>query len=660
MVTMPDNNPDQKKPKAEQNDPKGPVIESRKGDLLCGGIHVVSVYRPSVIVDAHMHIQSGNCATLPFIWDVPPTPIKQISAGMGANRWVVEWPGRIITYGLDLLCEPFMAPGRAVARELSDKPADPDEGFFRTSPVRQLLNIQEKTTPEIAADFIAERETVYQKYFKTLPEYAPLSHLALTSVVMTMDMEYAQLDGYFGLKIYNAIYADEDLQKDPKRYWYPKHGFWRQLRHGRTETYELVEGEPNGDPGQDRTETQFEEYKKTTTDFGIRGAYRAADGQNRTMRIQAAPVVTPERETKRYERWQKQLQYTEQAMLEHPLKLLPMFHYDPRRWQLHPNGNQEVYDKVGEKGLYLGFKMYTAQGYRPWDIRRLPTLEDFYAQCARQATPILNHCTPKGAATVEKELYYDFVHPNDTAEDQRDKDRSRDAVTPKSSVIQLQATYGYVPNYSKAIKQAYFNEHFVSPKAWRKVLEGKAKGQSLGQLHLCLAHFGGPTELGLEWSEQTIEMMREFPNLYADISSSFASGAFRQHFKNLMEQHTHRDLLRQRILFGTDWYLTLLYTKPFHGWNFWKYCVSTKTFLDKFDTSLWPRFTMHNPYKFYRLNDERQIMRIARNIIARSQTEVAGKNSAKLEPEEINLIMKEAAWIRQANDAFKNFEETPC
>jgi len=151
------------------------------------------------------------------------------------------------------------------------------------------------------------------------------------------------------------------------------------------------------------------------------------------------------------------------------------------------------------------------------------------------------------------------------------------------------------------------------------------------------------------------------PNLYADISSSFASGSFRQHFKNLMEQHTHRDLLRQRILFGTDWYLTLLYTKPFHGWNFWKYCVNTKTFLDKFDTSLWPRFTMHNPYKFYRLNDERQIMRIARNIIARKKSIINQDQSGReCEEWKISAILKEAAWIRQANDAFKNFEETPC
>jgi len=69
---------------------------------------------------------------------------------------------------------------------------------------------------------------------------------------------------------------------------------------------------------------------------------------------------------------------------------------------------------------------------------------------------------------------------------------------------------------------------------------------------------------------------------------------------------------------------------------------------------------MHNPYKFYRLNDENQIMRIARNIIARRESEEMQETHRPVKNDAAKEILKEAAWIRQANDAFKNFEETPC
>ena len=37
-----------------------------------------------------------------------------------------------------------------------------------------------------------------------------LSNLIVSSVVMTMDMEYAHVDGYYGLKMYNALYKTKE------------------------------------------------------------------------------------------------------------------------------------------------------------------------------------------------------------------------------------------------------------------------------------------------------------------------------------------------------------------------------------------------------------------------------------------------------------------
>jgi len=634
---------------AEQNDGNKPIV-FRKTGLKCGDINTIYIHRPSVIIDSHMHIQSGNCATLPFIWDASPFPLNKLNKSTGVSRGSVEIPGLVGSYILDGLFEwlaiPIIHPVRAVKQAVKDDPQNPREGMIHTSPIRQLLTQQKATTLEIGDAFMVERDNVLENFFMAQPEYKDLSHQVLAAVVMTMDMEYAHLDGYYGLKIYNAIYADEDSRKDPIGYWYPRHGIWTK----RGSHYESVSGPATLFPDHGMTQVEYDNYKKIAKEQkGIIGAYPTPGGQMELRRVKAAPVKTPKNETKRYEHWLKQLQYTEQAMLTHPLKILPMFHFDPRRWQFRPN-KLEVFDKVKAGGLYLGFKMYTAQGYRPWDINRLPILADFYAECSRLRIPILNHCTPKGAATVEQELYYDFSHPNDREEELLQKKEVRQKITAKYPQLGLQKNQCFPPDHDQEIKRTYFQEHFVSPDTWNKVLKSTVQGRPLRDLHLCLAHFGGPTDQGREWSKQIIEMMKTYQNFYADISSSFASGTFRDHFRKIMVDKETFEIVRDRVLFGTDWYMTLLYTAPFHGMNYWDYCTETKTFLDKIDPGLWPRFTMHNPYRFYRLDE--QVPRIAESIIVRRQTEEMRKISPKPELEKIKLIRKEAAWIRQANDGF--------
>ncbi len=646
----------------EQNGPNGPIV-FRKTGLKCGDMNIISIHRPSVILDSHIHIQSGNCATLSFLWDASPFPLNKLNKSIGVSRGSVEAPGLGFSYVLDFLFEwlgaPIAHPVRAAKQATGDKPKNPQEGMVHTSPVRQLLTQQKATTLEIGDAFMVERDNVLANYFLTQPEYKELSHLVLSAVVMTMDMEYAHLDGYYGLRIYNAIYEDEDFSKNPSGYWYPRHGIWTN----RGSHYEKAPG-PAGLFPDHYTKGEYDSLKITTKEQkGIIGAYPKPGGQFEAMRVQAAPVEAPKSETERYEQWKEQLDYTEQAMLAYPLKMLPMYHFDPRRWQFQPeekgqNGLDDLFDNVKAGGLYLGFKMYTAQGYRPWDINRLPILADFYAECSRLRIPILNHCTPKGAATVEQELYCDFIHPNDTYEESQEKEDIAQKYTALRGNSPLQSTGSHFPgttsstqDYKSQENQEYFSENFVSPNAWRKVLGGTVEGRPLRDLHLCLAHFGGPTRQGREWSKQIIEMMKTYPNVYTDISSSFASGKFRKHFKEIMEDKETFEIVRNRVLFGTDWYMTLLYTAPFHGMNYWEYCTTTKTFLDDIHSSLWPRFTMHNPYRFYRLSE--QAPRIAESIITRRKApENEEDKEGTVKDDKIMKIRKEAAWIRQANDGF--------
>lgn len=618
----------------EQNDPKGKVLQHVKPDMMCGEVHTISIYKPTIIVDSHMHIQSGRCAPLQFVRDQGPQPVAMLQTATSASRGWIEWSGLTVGAICTILFEPVWAPVRAASRLLDNGSKNPDEGILQASPVIDLVAEQKKNTIDVAEDFILEREKVLAGYFMKDALYQDAPHLVFTSVVMTMDMEYCHIDGYFGLKVYNPLYEKrEDIEANkPCAYWTPQHGEW--VKAPRDKSVYVKRDKQADTTEQHLTPKEFEKYQEEAQIEGITAAYLDDKGNARELKIVAAPVLMQDKETELYENWIKQMQYTERAVVKYPLKLLPMYHFDPRRWHLEKNAT-EVLDKVGDKGIYLGFKMYTAQGYRPWDPR-LPILKDFYAKCCLRGIPILNHCTPKGAAAYERDEYFGFEHPLDGENDRKQKQDKR---------------------------SDYFSRHFVSPLAWKELLDGGAELEdeqacvSFKNLYLCLAHFGGPSDLGMEWNQQIIELIEsgEYPNLYTDISSSFADSGFRNHFKTIIRKHPK---IKDRILFGTDWYMTFVYSFPFVGKNLWDYCTETKKFLDDFDPSLWPAFTMHNPYRFYRLDE--QIGRIAENIIEmRAKDKRISKVLKPFDDVQIDEIRKEAAWIKAANQGHVIYKETP-
>jgi len=210
----------------------------------------------------------------------------------------------------------------------------------------------------------------------------------------------------------------------------------------------------------------------------------------------------------------------------------------------------------------------------------------------------------------------------------------------------------------------YFNDHFVSPKAWEKVLE------EYPTLSICLAHFGGGTDLGLKWLDEIANLIKDgnYPNLYTDISSSMADPKYKEKFKARFKEWYGKEIknpgsnLRERLLFGTDWYMTLL-----DGVDYLEYVSETKTFIDSFDNDLWFQMTQVNPYDFYRLDE--QIERLARNIVEKRKKDVSikikkGKEEIEktlkpLSEKKINEILDEAAYIRYATQGYIKFKETP-
>ena len=163
-------------------------------------------------------------------------------------------------------------------------------------------------------------------------------------------------------------------------------------------------------------------------------------------------------------------------------------------------------------------------------------------------------------------------------------------------------------------------------------------------MHICLAHFGGPTKVGRAWSQQIIEMIesKKYPNLYTDISSSFADDGFREYFRDMIEKHP---TIKNRVLFGTDWFLTLNYSNvPPVSKDYWDFCVETKTFLDSFNTSLWPTFTQYNPYRFYQLGHK--IKNLATNIITTRRDNDTARILGSLKKATEKEILKEADYIQ--------------
>ncbi len=650
----------EKKEKTEQNDRKGGILKSHKPDLLPAVNQQISIYQPSVIVDCHMHIMSGNCSTLPFLW----SKASILSAFKPKRVTLQSAAGSLdsLRDGLHIFSK------KASTKENMAATADQKKIYYRTQKIQETIKVSKNDTYTIGDNFMIEKYAdVFKNYFTKEDIYKGAPHLMFFCVVMTMDMEYAHLDGYYGLKVCNAIYKsqkDIDEDKEPIAYWMPLHKkkdrtYGDKTYKDRTDDRRVL--------WDDQTQTQYDQSKPDLEGTGIPGIYHDDQGRKHKVSVKAdillldgeAGVIDrmPENPAKpdgetgtaRYEQWKKQVQHTELAMLANPLKLLPLFHYDPRRWQVaeNPPGNTHPFEQVGESGLYLGFKMYTAQGYRPWDSR-LPILREFYARCVTQQIPIMNHCTPDGAPTFDREEYVKFEHPLDgwaTGRQHYDEDT------------------GFMPDGRKKPPRVldaleYFNTNFVAPKAWEKVLE------EFSTLRICLAHFGGAVDLKdkegkqqlLEktWCGQIIDLMKKYPNVYADLSSSFANEEFRDYFKaKIYTDAAFKEKIRKRILFGTDWYMTLL-----DGVEYMEYCMRTKKFLDDLDTSLWLRFTQVNPYKFYRLDE--QIGRIARNIIDKRQHHkitIDFFGGIPIQQTDIALINKEAAYIKIANKAFIKQEE---
>lgn len=546
-------------------------------------IYPVREVSASCIVDGHMHINSGACAPLPLLYG------KVESKAAGAD--VSGVPIVQTRESLETTMKAF--------------------GFI------DGINMQRLSTEEMGkrigninlATYYAMEDST--KFGRENPPFAQVDRkgnivvsekqIASPMIIMSMDMERAHIGGYEGSLIY--------------------HGEEKGLFY-----YKRLSG-------------------KLPEEKGKRVSLAHEWDKSRGLKLH---------------QWERQSRETINAAKFHPFHEIPLYFYDPRRW----NRNQDEvipskikhnleygrwndpFGQVASKsrpGVFIGFKMYPSLGHKPLD-ELCEYLPEYYHQCQNERIPILTHCSPGGMTTHEIDFYKEFDEANEAHRNQMKLIQSQKLLLLRNSGNQPVFTTSQ-PFVLKPVQQtssqeqliwdpkSYFFENYVSPKAWEPVLE------NFPELHLCLAHFGGDEwrqgtkndwleKPPSRWVQGIVDLTKKYRNVYTDISCLNLSDKLfcdsdtvRSSMVNYLgglgkPDRTH---LRDKIIFGTDWYLTMITRTS--GGAYGEYCRTMKVFLDSIDQTLWVRFTLLNPWEFYGLGDEKKLNQIKMGLIAAKATE---------------------------------------
>lgn len=463
-------------------------------------------------------------------------------------------------------------------------------------------------------------------------------------MVMPMDMDFGHIAGYYGQQIYHPVETRlaEDVRVQSVGGIVATQTMTRRpLPPGSTERVGRRPTErvfvPSSDPGVPPIELVVDRtVVREEGPFYHYAEYREDERRFKDSRLVKEARWLPEDEFKAFEAYPKQVLDTLAGAARYPWTLLPLFHYDPRRWNAGPTtvpskkrvGDREfesfpqrwdapfrAYFSSKDNRPFIGIKQYTALGYRPLDPR-LEHQHDFYRRCtdATDPIPIVCHCSPAGQYSLERPLYV----REQVAKECGERVKERDPVT-----VNKAALAAYEKTTKALIEQRglgsddwdeyWFSEHYVSPFAWREVLK------RYPSLRLALAHFGGdeapaythwakkfpspvdpglldrPWSAPLSWDDAIVKLCKEYENFHVDISFFILDGMRRNRFEDMLEKFPH---MLDKILFGTDWWMT-----ENSGLSYTKYIAKAKEALDRIDPELWQRFSWINPVRFYRLKE---------------------------------------------------------
>ncbi len=216
--------------------------------------------------------------------------------------------------------------------------------------------------------------------------------------------------------------------------------------------------------------------------------------------------------------FESQIQNTSDMVLAYPGRILPFLAVNPVR-----PGFVGIMEHALQARGFVGVKLYPSLGYDPASDELAPV----YRYCEERRIPLTVHCTAGG-------FYY--------------KEQFRDN---------------------------------SNPDRWQTVLA------EFPELRLCFGHFGDSIHLIHEqidpasWTGKILSLMEKYEGVYADISYNTdpmdGRDAEANYFSNLKSLLAH-PTYKQRILFGTDFFLVRLRLQEKHHWHYFEERFSDQEF----------------------------------------------------------------------------------
>jgi predicted TIM-barrel fold metal-dependent hydrolase len=218
-------------------------------------------------------------------------------------------------------------------------------------------------------------------------------------------------------------------------------------------------------------------------------------------------------------------------------KVVPFLFVDPRM------GASECFDLVKKHfdparplGL-VGIKIYPSLGYYPFH----PNMDKVYAFAEENSIPVITHANKDGGAYYAGRFLpgmFTYLSFNPTPESKAFLDRE-------------------LAGFSTIKDPRVFANILMHPVLYTDVLRKYPK------LKISFAHFGGSDEIEDQfkpkgpdnWTLTIKSLIRQFPNVYTDISFALAF----EKSNRIIATDMADPLFNQRILFGTDFFMTTPY-----------------------------------------------------------------------------------------------------
>jgi predicted TIM-barrel fold metal-dependent hydrolase len=236
---------------------------------------------------------------------------------------------------------------------------------------------------------------------------------------------------------------------------------------------------------------------------------------------------------------------------DYPDNVLSFLAVDPRRIGIA----QLVEEYVGN-GSFAGVKLYPPLGYFPSH----PDLYPIYDFCVAHDIPITTHTSPGGFYTRCKKIHTRKRYQN-------------------GDIVEIDVDLSKYSTPSVC---------FAHPENWLEILEN----DKYRNLRINFAHFGGqkqvrkfadnPTQ-NAGWTGQIVRLMKDFSNVYADISYC-PDPLIVQQVEKIVSHHS---IVKDRLMFGTDFVMIM---KDFE-------LGGLKKYFNHF-TEIYPEMLADNPRRF--------------------------------------------------------------